>query len=283
MESQADEIVNAYTTRVQLPSRGVRYGERMKGGWVEVNPMTAAEEKLLANRLLARYQIMNTILSRCLVSSPVPLTEWLAADRTFLMMAVRNVTYGPHYEFPLQCQRCERTWSHSVDLPSGLEMRALTKDDLEPFFVTLPMSKKRVGLRLLRVKDQDEISARSGGRGEATTVDLGDQYVMTMARHIVEVDGQPVREPGVLEFYESLLGGDAATLRKAVRENECGVDLRIQTTCGGCGASIKQMMPFTAEFFLPSDVSVRPPVLPQSTGQAGGVDSDGSEPVVQGD
>jgi len=252
------DSMNAYTTRMQLPSRGVLYDGRMPDGWIDVNPMTAADEKLLTNQQLPQWEVLNMLIGRCVPNPPVPLKEWLSADRVFVLMAVRAISYGPEYAFDVQCSRCRQTFVHKLQLPDALSCQILTPEDSPVFSVKLPMCGKEVGLKRLTVADEDAVSASVRGRARrGITSGLGDQFTAAMVRHIVSVDGKNVDQVEAQQFYEGLIGRDAAAIRKAIRENECSIDLTISLVCPLCGAEQQEVMPFGADFFLPESTARR--------------------------
>ena len=254
----AENDTFAVAKRVQLPSRGIPYGDALPEGWVELAPMTTKEEKLLLSARADRRELLHTVVKRCLKTDTVPLEDMLVADHMYLLLELRSMTYGADYRFSLVCSRCQDTSMYSVTLPEGLNMRVLTLEDAEPFYVELPLSKKKLGLRLLRVKDEQEVqrairqkSAFSINKGKVdATGDAG--YIYRLAKHIISIDDEEVEMPAAVRFVESMVGGDSLAMRRKIEECDCGVHLVIETECQSCGSAIEQLMPFTIEFFRPS-------------------------------
>jgi len=254
-----DEERVMYTERVQLPSRGQFYGGKLPEGWVEIRPLKTSEEAMLASPERDRMEKMNLLIERCLLTKEVPLSEMLVADRMFLLLSIRNVTYGPEYRFTIQCpdRTCQGSVPVELVVPQGLQMRILTPEDKEPFSVKLPRSGKTVGLRLPRVKDEAEAlefanKDRSGRTaGEVT-------YLFRLAVHIVSIDDKGVNRLQALDFVDDMEGADSLVMRRTIEEHDCGVDILVERKCNRCGVSFQQLMPFTDEFFRPRVISSRP-------------------------
>ena len=245
---------NQFVQRVQVPSRGLLYGDKMPDGWVSLSPMTTRHEKRLLTVGRKRERVLDDILRDCLVDLAVPYEELLVGDKYFLLFALRNITYGPEYGFEIKCPECGAISRKEVEIPQGLKVKELTEDDLEPFYVDLPLSKKRVGLRHFRVKDEQavnrfthrELIRQGGGQSDVS----GEVYIFRLALRIVSIDGEEVQ--GLpLAFVEGLYGRDSLAIRQAVDAHECGLDLTLDLDCPRCGAMIRDTLPVSAEFFRP--------------------------------
>jgi hypothetical protein len=130
----------------------------------------------------------------------------------------------------------------------------LTAEDKEPFEVTLPVCGKKLELRLLRVKDEDEVQRFVSQRAGAES-DGDPSYTYRLSRFIVSIDGKKVSALEALAFVESMVGGDSLVMRQTVEKNDCGADLTLELSCVRCGESWREIMPFTTEFFRPSSSS----------------------------
>ncbi len=255
------EVTSRPSTRVQLPSRGILYAGRLPEGWVELCPMTTREEKILLSQQPDRAALLDRIIERCLPTKDVPLSEMLVSDRFFLLLMLRNITYGPTYRIHVSCPQCKVVVFQDIQLPDGLTLRVLTDADTEPFFVDLPMSGKKLGLRLLRVEDEQEIRrfVRQTAMTGRTAAEGDPSYIYRLARHVVSIDEQKVTTVQAVRFCENMIGGDSARMRHAVEESECGVTLTLKHTCSACGAAFEELLPFSDEFFRPSIFSTREP------------------------
>ena len=237
-----------------VPSQGHLYGGAFPGGEVVISPMTTAEEKILQQAGKDRLEIVDTLIQRCLVSCPVKYEDLLLPDMFYLLLAVRNVTYGPNYIMRLTCARCDTEHVKTLQVPTDLELRCLDEsDEGEPWEVLLPDCQKRVHFRHLRVKDETDIrkwSRQSYSRSQQ----IGDPaYQYRIAKHITAINGAEVNGVQKLEFVEDMIGGDSLVLRRAIQKKEFGVRLLLDSSCPRCGHEEKTQLPFDREFFHPSD------------------------------
>lgn len=241
----------AYTT--WCPSQGHLYGGNFPGGEVVLSPMTTSEEKILQQQGKDRLEIIGELIRRCLVYCPVAYDDLLVPDMFYMLLMIRNLTYGNDYKFQLECSRCELTYHHRIDLPQGLILRCLDDtDDGEPWEVSLPRSGDTLRFKLLRVKDENDIR-RWSRQAYQRSYQAGDPaYTYRLAKHIVSVNGADLDPVKRLHYVEEMLGGDSVVLRRALEKKEFGVDMMIDTNCPGCGCTYKTRMPFDSEFFRPS-------------------------------
>jgi hypothetical protein len=242
--------------KVELPSRGLLYEGRLPDGEAEVRPMTIQEEVLFTDQSMDRYDMLHTLVSRCYLSDDkVPYDDLLVGDSTFLLFYIRNVSLSPQYAFTLTCTSCRERFEAELEVPKDMRIRALTEEDIGPYEIELPMSKKTVGLRLLRVKDEKEIrrTVRRQTRSKKIVAGQGDPaYILRLAYHVVSIDGEPKDLRARLRFCETLYSKDAWAIREEIERHDCGADLTLQEQCQWCGALNEQVMPFTADFFRPS-------------------------------
>jgi len=253
-EERKPEETRPGSERIQLPSRGFRYEGRLPDGYVMVAPMTTREEALLVSMGGDRLDLLNRVLDACLLTRAVPLTEFLSGDRLFLLLSVRQITYGSSYHVQFPCPTCRGSISLSLDIPKDLSVRVLTEEDDEPFEVKLPVSGHTLGLRLLRVSDEAAILRYASRKAPALGgPNLG--YLYTMARYIVTIDGQEVDSIKALRLVEGLVGKDSLAIRQTIETHDCGPDFTIETACNQCMAQVREVLPLTVEFFRPKPES----------------------------
>ena len=249
METPASQ--NPEAQKVQLPSRGYLYDGKMPDGWVDIRPMTTREESLLVSPKGDRYVLLNKVLDACLLTKDVPMADLVSGDRLYLLFAIRQLTYGGSYSVQLACRSCQGPVRLTLEFPKDLSLRALEPTDREPFEVQLPVSGHKVGLRLLRTKDETEI-LRYASRPSALSSEGDPSYIYRLARHIATIDGAVVDPTAAMALVERLAGRDSLAIRLAVEQHDCGPDLMLDTVCSRCGSQVKEMMPLTEEFFRPS-------------------------------
>lgn len=237
-----------FETEVTLPSLGKFDAGKIPDGKVRLRPIGVTEEKYLVsakNRLVAA----DKILSRCVINCAVSMSDMLMTDKFFLLLCLRNVSYGPEYSFKLTC-RCQYEFPYTVIIPDGLKLAIAAEGDVEPFDVALPVSKKTLSLRFLRGYDEEAIEAYSAQLTPAQIADEGDPaYAYRMSRHIVSVNGTAIDSLAALHLCESLIGRDSLALRTAITSHETGAKLTVSTTCPKCRKELVSPIQFTSDFF----------------------------------
>ena len=257
LEEVLDLIPKPVTAMVSLPSKGLFYDrEQVPDGTVEVTPMSAREEKLVAGMRGGNVEeVIDIILKRCLKTN-IPTDDLLVTDRFFLLLALRANSYGEDYNFELTCGSCGLTSKYGVKIPADLEVKYAEDDAVEPFFVTLPVSKIRIGFRLLREKDMKDIRKFSSRETKKGFLAEGDPaYSYRIAKQIVSVNDRSLDMLTALELVNRLPAKDSAVLKNAFDKKTPGVLTGITKDCVSCGKSIETDLPMSAEFFRPDDTA----------------------------
>jgi len=256
-------------TKAQLPSRGALYDDKIPDGEVGVRKLSSTEEELLLSSGSRGMERMEQMLAACVkLPNEFPHEELLMSDRMAALLALRTITFGPHYEFNYKCQFCNTMQKADINILEDLEEQTpdqivqrmrekLDRDDFqlaEPFEVTLPDNGAVLTMRFLRGKDEKRLVKKTK-RTMMQSVDRGDQsYLYRFALQIVTINGEDVPISKKEAFIRSpdVTAKDTATMRIAVDEREPKIDLRVYPDCRGCGATNELGMPFTGEFFQPT-------------------------------
>jgi hypothetical protein len=245
-------IPKPVTALVSLPSKGLFYRpEQLTEGKVEVAPMSAREEKLVAGMRGSNIEeVIDSLLSRC-IKSPITPDELIVTDRFYLLLALRANSYGETYPVELTCPYCEVKGKYEIKIPGELEVQEALPEDREPFRVKLP-SGIIIGFRLLRGKDLKDIKNNSekavskgwAGEGEPS-------YLYRLAKQIVSVNGKTLDMLVAQELVSRLSARDSACLKNAYDKKTPGVITTIKKSCVSCTKEIQTELPMTAEFFRP--------------------------------
>jgi hypothetical protein len=142
---------------VQVPSKGLLYGNKLPDGLVEVAALTAREEKLIAGAVGDVHEMIDALLGRCMLTKTISPQEMLLSDRLFILFNIRANSYGPKYGWETTCRSCRQPFRHTMDIPGDVEVAWLTDESEEPFEVALPISGHKVGFRLLRGFDEQKV------------------------------------------------------------------------------------------------------------------------------
>ena len=239
---------------VQLPSRGVFYSdETLKGGNVEIMPLIARDEKLLAGMQGDNIdEVIDTLLTRCLVSK-IAVDDLISTDKFYLLVALRANSYGESYEIPLRCQneKCKKEGTYTLKLPSDFETVYAPEDAVEPFECSLPVSKFKVKFRLLRGKDEKAIKAYVQREAKKTKESGDPAFFYRMAKQIVSINGQTMEPVEIIDLLENLPIKDSRILQKELSKNLPGLVTVTSKECQNCKEPIYTSLPMTAEFFRP--------------------------------
>lgn len=229
--------------------------------------MTGHEEALLADRKLRANggKLVTELLTGCVRSlgeltqvNRGIISELTSADRNFLLLELRKLTFGTELEANYTCPSCRETTVALEDLDTfpvrrsdgtgipeivvqledGYEDRA--KDawyDVFRFRLPLGSDEERVSL----------IARENAARGTNAL----------LARCLVSVvgDGEEMpdnrREALGTKILSDLTMGDRARIERAFREEMPGLDLSREFDCGSCGRPMRTTLDLTS-FFTPS-------------------------------
>ena len=104
---------------VKLPSNGKMYDINE----LTIQNMTVAEEKFLLGSNGSKS--ISTILSKCVLDGDkIDFDNLIEADRFYLLVRIRCLTYGEDYDINLRCSNCNNAFAHVVKL-SELEVDEL--------------------------------------------------------------------------------------------------------------------------------------------------------------
>jgi len=265
--------------KVQLPSRGVYYGDKLPDGAVLIRKFTVEEEQILQSQGLDGLTRMARIISLCSkhpeADGKLVHEDLLITDRMALLIFQRILTFGARYTFGFRCQSCGAQAPAKVNLvedfdedtPDVLRQRIVEKypekyegvEDVEltePFEVVLedvggqPVT---LQLRLLRGKDE-ETAFKRAKRQHMRSLDSTDpSYSIRLAAQIVTINGTLPETLGVAEqFVRGLTATDSARIRIVTEEREPGLDTEVIQNCKSCGFENRVPLQFDLEFFRPS-------------------------------
>lgn len=220
------------------------------GGWEgKLRGMTVRDENIVLDRDLRRKGAMIDELLKAVVEEAPNPAEWLVGDRVFAVLALRRLTHGDLFEFETICAECQRKFAWEADL-STLEVKSLSDPaNFEPgrtFSTLLPDCGRTVEWKLLRGKDEKRLQEIRKETESLSTVQM-------LAR-AVKVEGE---DRIARAFFENLTGRDAATLREAFDDADCGVETAIVVECPHCRSAYELELPVGADFFVPSRTGAR--------------------------
>lgn len=239
---------------VTLPSRGLYY-PNIVGGQVEILPMKTGAEAMLAGRS-DMVNIVNSLITRCvptIKAAGVAPLDLLSGDRLFLLFMIRKFTYGSMYGFKIKCPNCPTTFRKEISIPDSLGINEIPDGAVEPYSVRLNNGDE-IGFRLLTGNDEVEIDRyRTQAYKRGWREEDGDPaYQYTLARYIVNINGQSVSLSDALAYVTSKMEGmDSAIFQDEVQTIEPGFARNLEFECISCGYEIETPVPVSPEFFRP--------------------------------
>ena len=229
-----DEILKELPTdtavEVELPSECKVYNLEDPGAPITIRPMTFEDEKALVSAGKSDDPV-NLILQRCTTNIKIP--DLLSMDKLYLIMKLREISYGDDYNTLLVCSHCKAENPTTVKL-SQLNVNPVPDDFEDPITVMLPTLKKEAKVRLPRVRDE---------RMMMDTQAALDQ----IWRFVVEIDGHTDKSI-VAPVVDKLPLRDVRTILNAIK-TDYGVDTKIKFECNSCGGVTVVDLPIDSNFF----------------------------------
>lgn len=239
-----------YELDIDLPSKGLVYDNIP--GTIRIRAMTTEDEKIIFASNSAN--IMQRVLARCIVSpSNISIDDLISADEQYIMIKLREFTYGSDYHITTKCPICGAQAEYKIDL-SSFEVKYLPDNFVEPIKMILPMSKSEVEVRMLRNKDYTSIheTAKKRSRKSVKSTVSEIEYILRMIRYIKSVNGTDARDMNIQSFVESLHARDSAYFWAFINKKfDCGLATTTPITCSSCNEMFDLPFEINSEFFRP--------------------------------
>ena len=215
---------------VNLPSECKVYTLEDEDMPVSIRPMTFDDEKSIVNAKKSEDPV-NLVLQKCVTN--IKVNDLLPMDKLFLIMKLREISYGDDYSTLLLCKECGAENPTTVML-SELNVNPVPDDFEDPTTIILPELKKEAVIRLPRVRDE-KVFADS-----ATALDQ-------LWRFVVSIDGHTDKSI-IAPVMDKLPLRDVKTILNSIK-SEYGVDTKIKFACKDCGGVSIVDLPIDASFF----------------------------------
>lgn len=227
----------------------------LSGKTVSLRGMTGHEEDLLTDKkLVKKGKVMDNIISACVLEldgekpANQDIAELTTADRTFLLVKIREESYGTTIEdAEVKCtsKDCNKKSYFDIDLSTLPVTESETRDEDEEFDFILPASGAKGRFRHLK------------GTDEAKLIKFGEEEILTIGilirlTEVVQADAKEKEHPnGYKKWLKSLPVRDRAHLRKVMEETEVGVKTDLTLECDHCGSELKVRVESLQSFFFP--------------------------------
>lgn len=243
------------TEIVDLPSRG-QYpeGHPLHGQEsIEISFMTAKDEDILTSQSLLKKGIaIERFLQNVILNKSINTESMYICDRNAVLIAARSSGYGPLYEAKVNCPNCGTVNEITFDLtnPEITESIIEEKWNIErngvEFFVTPPLTKLKVGIRLLNGKDENYLAKVIGNKKRKEERNVSEQLRLMIS----SVEGDTSR--GTIDYYvDNMPTQDSKYLRTAYSMVNPTVRITNDLECHSCGYEQEMEVPFGADFFWP--------------------------------
>lgn len=224
------ELPSDAAIEVEMPSENKLYTLEDKDMPITLRPMTFEDEKHLVSAK-SEDDPINLILQRCLSNIKVP--DLLPMDKLYLIMKLRELSYGDEYNTLLICQKCKAENPTTVKL-STLNINPVPDDFSDPTEIYLEGLKKTAHIRLPRVKDEKYTN------NAANALDQ-------LWRFVVDIDGHTDKSV-ISAVVDKLPLRDVRFIINSLT-TDFGLDTMIKFECVSCGGVSVVDLPIDANFF----------------------------------
>jgi len=252
-QTAASEKVHDFPTEiVDLPSKGVPYpaGHPLKSGTIEMKYMTAKEEDILTNQSYIKSGVVLDKLFKSLIVTNVAYDDLLLGDKNAIMLATRILGYGKMYETKVNTPSGNEQ-TVTIDLTDLKEKDVdfdLLKDGQLAYDYELPVTKRKIKVRLLDQRIQNKIDAEVKGLAKLKK----DAPATTILKHIiVELDGNT--ESGVIRKFvdNELLAIESRAIRNYLKSITPDIELRTEVIDEETSEPFRCAITIGLDFFWP--------------------------------
>lgn len=255
------QIINNLQSRtqnyemVQLPSGGRFYNgsDGPTSGILHVRPMTGEEEQILGNTRLARKgATLDAIFKNC-IQERFQTEHMLSADRTYLLIYLRGISYTPEYDVEMKCPSCRSKYNETIDLDSIQVDECPEGCSSENLTGTLPITNYQFTYRFPRGSDEPAVAAykERQARGFGGGNDVNDDTSAYRLSLLVEEFHGISDKTQIMMILKNLPIGDVNYIKQLTEDIPFGVKTEIPLLCPYCSHEFEIDLPLEASFFFP--------------------------------
>ena len=237
---------------VLLPSEGRFYDgtDGPTNGKIHIRPMTGEEEQILATpRFVKKGTALNMIFSRC-IKENIKVDSLLTADRTFLLIYLRGISYGTEYEVEVKDPDSDRKFSTIIDLDS-LPVTICPSDYGPVLTDVLPKSGLKLFYRLSRGKDETELQEHRERKLRLSGDSATDDTLMFRTSQLIESVEGITNKNEISLIVKNLPIVDLSYIRGLVNDPPFGVDTKVTILSPLSNEEFEIELPLEANFFFP--------------------------------
>ena len=233
---------------IQLPSQGKFYKSKKKS--IKVGYLTAVDENILAEvdfKKNINEGIVLPLLRNKVYERDLRPEELLDGDVEAILLFLRNTSFGPEYRVTSTDPLTDERFTTSI----LLDELNYKKTEVEPnedgyFETTLPVSKKKVLLKLLTISDKIEIDRIVKSYPSERTA---PSITTRLIKNIISIDGDEDKSK-ITMFVEQMPIADSKHIRRFLIDNEPRLDLSKEVIAPS-GEKVIVDITFWVEFFRP--------------------------------
>jgi hypothetical protein len=215
---------------VRLPSEGRFYSNKTPE--VTITSIKFEDEKTLASSSKNNINPINLILSKCVKG--VEVNSLLLIDKLFLLLKIREISYGAEYPAEITCPHCTAKSEIKINL-SDLMVNTIPPGIEDPREIELPKLKKKAKVRFPRISD------------EANFI-TNEQTYNNLWRFVVELNG--ITDPVFIsKAIPKMHIMDIKYIISQVVRSDLGLNPKFIFGCGYCEEESKMEVPINENFF----------------------------------
>lgn len=230
LDAMFGDIKEDTVTITELPSRGKFY-DGFQG--IEIKPLTYMDEQRILTTRDGDIDLVSKLLEKTVEG--VSIDNLLSMDKMYLLMKVREVSYGDQYDFNVACTNCSTEVKASINLSEHLNLNMVDEDLEDPRTFKLPKLNVDVTVRFPRSKD--EVFLKDG-----------ESTYKNIYRFILDIDGNsdPIF---ISKAVKRMHIQDIKKIISQTTRGEYGVDPKFMFECPECSFSEVMSIPMDVGFF----------------------------------
>ena len=236
---------------IDLPSGGKCYPKEspLSDGKIEVKYMTAKEEDILTSaNLIKKGVVIDVLLNSLILTDGVSIEDLILGDKNAVMVAARILAYGPEYKVEVAHPSTGEKEVKEINL-ADCPFRKVSDDvDLNNIEITLPVSKKVIGIKLLTGKEEKAISEDLKA-SKKTGSQISPELTTRLRHTITSIDGD-TNQAVINNFATNILSRDSLHLRQEMKKVTPDIELVQEVEIGG--DTVEVDIPMTVGFFWPN-------------------------------
>lgn len=225
-----ENLPTSVEIEVELPTQNKISCKQDPTKPITIRPMNFEDEKAITSQK-GKMDPINMILSRCVTN--INVAELITPDKLFLLIKLREISYGENYECELPCQHCTALTRTVIKL-NELPVTYAGEEFSDPCEIFLTGIKKKVKVRLIKTKDEVYFK-------DATMV------MNHIWRFVEEIDG--VKDKTIISaVIEKMPSKDVKKIVNNMRSN-LGINTKIAFDCASCQKESAVELPINSDFF----------------------------------